>query len=731
MKTAPVFKLGGLLCGLALTSNAATSTILGWNNLGMHCMDSDYSVFTILPPYNTIEAQLIVGGKLVTNGAGYTVTYQAVADPLDWVSADCLQVHNRAIPVEAGSAGARAVVSCGYPYRGIDLAIVDDRWVQLAEREVGEITIRSNTLFTGYYLAPETSEGAFQEGWFRTGDVGYFADGQLYVCDRKKDLIIVGGRNVHPQAIENIAVNVFGQSAGRCAAFGLSDPYLGTEIPVLVIEQRKQLDDAEEQKHIRQVRQQVSDELDIALADVRLVSKGWLVKTTSGKVARAASRKKYLDEGYNHQPEETRLSPDELTLERLQLIVTHLFERVLGINGVGPSDDFLKLGGDSLSALRLFIEIKQRFGQIVSAAEFFQQLTVGHLAVILYRQIGEETTVVPQAPPGLGGVDRQLYPKIKPQPAVLRHGGLKGIKGLLRQKTADLTYKGKVVFMTWLYGQKWAQRVFARDRACLLQQFYALLENPWQSETEAIQCGLICDDPRAIQEQLLNQVFSHRPGYWSLHVDTAHAEQAYQRGKGMILVGRHSGLIHFVRELAVERLKPREFTSIRKAVSFLPEEAKTLQGEELRRLKLPIFLDQLLKCKSILARGGIVLVLPDGYGGLSRGVSLPFHGRMISFKAGFAELAIETGAVVIPVSTAVDVRKGQVTVSFLEPLDIGPFDMGRAERVKGLIRQYAAFLKEEWACCPGIVPLRLKRKHIDSPQLDGETGFKSKKPPGN
>ena len=60
---------------------AATNQILGWNNLGMHCMDSDYSVFSILPPYNTIEAQLIVGGKLVTNGTGYTVTYQAVADP--------------------------------------------------------------------------------------------------------------------------------------------------------------------------------------------------------------------------------------------------------------------------------------------------------------------------------------------------------------------------------------------------------------------------------------------------------------------------------------------------------------------------------------------------------------------------------------------------------------------------------------------------------------------------
>ena len=66
---------------LALPLWAANNQILGWNNLGMHCMDSDYSVFSILPPYNTIEAQLIVGGKLMTNGSGYTVTYQAMADP--------------------------------------------------------------------------------------------------------------------------------------------------------------------------------------------------------------------------------------------------------------------------------------------------------------------------------------------------------------------------------------------------------------------------------------------------------------------------------------------------------------------------------------------------------------------------------------------------------------------------------------------------------------------------
>jgi PKD repeat protein len=73
--------LTALLLLLAFSAHGAASQLLSWNNLGMHCMDSDYSVFSILPPYNTIEAQLMVGGKLVTNGAGYAVTYQAVSDP--------------------------------------------------------------------------------------------------------------------------------------------------------------------------------------------------------------------------------------------------------------------------------------------------------------------------------------------------------------------------------------------------------------------------------------------------------------------------------------------------------------------------------------------------------------------------------------------------------------------------------------------------------------------------
>jgi hypothetical protein len=98
-----------------MAASASTTTVLGWNNLGMHCMDSDYSVFSVLPPYNTIECQLIVGGRLVTNGAGYTVTYQAIADPSGSLNSTSIgkgnyytfvqALYGAAVPPDAGLAG--------------------------------------------------------------------------------------------------------------------------------------------------------------------------------------------------------------------------------------------------------------------------------------------------------------------------------------------------------------------------------------------------------------------------------------------------------------------------------------------------------------------------------------------------------------------------------------------------------------------------------------------------
>jgi fatty-acyl-CoA synthase len=663
---------------------------------------------------------LSVGYGMAENVCGISVTSPGQGLSVDWVSADGLHVQNRALPVEAGSAGARAVASCGYPFRGIDLAILDDQWTHMPERGVGEIAIRSNSLFSGYFRAPEASEGTFRDGWFRTGDIGYVADGQLYVCDRKKDLIIYGGRNVHPHAIENIAAGVFGQYAARCAAFGVSEPQMGTEIPVLLVERRKQLDDAGEQQLIRRVHQLVYDELEINLADVRMVPRGWVEKTTSGKVARAANRRKYLDEYRAPAPQETRLSPDELTPARVLHMVTHLFEIVLGTGGIGPDDDFVNLGGDSLSALRLFIEIEERFGQKIPAAEFFRQPTAGHLATLLCRRMNGDAAAETETPPWLAGGKHQLHQGTKPRSLLLINIVLEKIKGPLGRMAFDFTGKAGLPFLTWLYGQRWAQRIVKRDIVHSLRRFYALLEDPSQNEAEAVQCGLlVSENPGAIRKQLSKEIFSHKQGGWSLQVDVARLKRAYQGGRGVIVVGRHAGqLTRLVTKHAKECVKPNGYSFIGNVAGFLPEGVEAFPKMERWRLKFPIYLDQLLHGIRTLTQGGIVLTLPDGHDGLSRGISLPFHGRMCSFKAGFAELAIETGASVVPVSLAVDFRKKRAHVLFLEPLDNGPADMDPPAHIEGLVRQYTAFLKDEWNRCPGIVPLRLKKLHLDSPPLE-------------
>jgi fatty-acyl-CoA synthase len=165
----------------------------------------------------------------------------------------------------------------------------------LPERSVGEIAIRSNSMLEGYYRQPELSADALRDGWYHTGDMGYLADGELYVTGRKKDLIIVGGKNIYPQDIENLLNDIPGVHAGRTVAFGVVNDRLGTEDVALVAEVDSQ--DADAQAEIaRQIRARVAQTLDVAVRYVHLVDSRWLLKTSSGKVGRAANREKFLQE---------------------------------------------------------------------------------------------------------------------------------------------------------------------------------------------------------------------------------------------------------------------------------------------------------------------------------------------------------------------------------------------------------------------------------------------------
>lgn len=191
------------------------------------------------------------------------------------------------------------IVSCGRPVENCEVQIVGAQREALPERHVGEIIIRSDSMLSGYYHRDDLTRIAIYDGWYFTGDMGYLADGELYVTGRKKDLIIVGGKNIYPQDIENLLNDIQDIHPGRTVAFGVYNDRLGTEdIAVLAEVEHVELLDDEERKAeiIRTIRSRIAQNTETTARHVHLVPPRWLLKTSSGKIARTANREKFLKE---------------------------------------------------------------------------------------------------------------------------------------------------------------------------------------------------------------------------------------------------------------------------------------------------------------------------------------------------------------------------------------------------------------------------------------------------
>jgi acyl-CoA synthetase (AMP-forming)/AMP-acid ligase II len=232
----------------------------------------------------------------------FAVTQGGIGAPatVDAVSQRGLLVDRIARPPQDGEE-AMNMLSCGPPVENAAVRIVDDARAELPERHLGEVMLRSDCMLTEYYHRPDLTAKAFHEGWFLTGDLGYLAGGELYITGRKKDLIIVGGKNVYPQDLELLASEVPGVHPGRVVAFGVYSEEMGTENVVIVAERDSPETAAEGEKGdgeqlAEEIRRRVTRGSDIALRQVRVVDRGWLLKTSSGKIARGANREKYLAE---------------------------------------------------------------------------------------------------------------------------------------------------------------------------------------------------------------------------------------------------------------------------------------------------------------------------------------------------------------------------------------------------------------------------------------------------
>lgn len=211
-------------------------------------------------------------------------------------SAKTLQVDRGAFEaglIRPASDGAPSIqlASCGALIESTEVRIVDDHRQPAATGCIGEIAIRSDTLFAGYNRRSEQTAKALVDGWYYTNDLGFVHDGELYVTGRRDDLILAYGRNYFAHELEAVVNTVDGVRPGRATVFGVESDQIGTcELVVL-------FESADEERVgdlVRAVRGRLEAAAGVQPRYIEAVATGSLIKTTSGKISRSANRDAFV-----------------------------------------------------------------------------------------------------------------------------------------------------------------------------------------------------------------------------------------------------------------------------------------------------------------------------------------------------------------------------------------------------------------------------------------------------
>ena len=213
---------------------------------------------------------------------------------IDSIEPDAFSQEGRAVPCASARPGGKNVlrfVANGKPLPGHEVRVLDGDGRDVAERVQGRIFFRGPSRTAGYYRNPEATRAVINEdGWMDSGDLGYWAGGELFVTGRAKDLIIKAGHNIVPQEIEAAAAEVKGVRRGCVAAFGSPDPSSGTERLVVVAETRETVCETRQQIEA-EIIQRVTAAAGLPPDRIVLAPPQSIPKTSSGKIRRAETRR--------------------------------------------------------------------------------------------------------------------------------------------------------------------------------------------------------------------------------------------------------------------------------------------------------------------------------------------------------------------------------------------------------------------------------------------------------
>ncbi len=270
-------------------------------------------------------------------------------------------------------AGSSRSKTCGIPWPDT-VRIIGDDGRPVGTGEYGEILVGGATVIAGYLNAPELSRTRFLDGWFRTGDVGYFdEDGFLTLIGRKDDLINRGAEKISPVEIDDALMRH--PAVAEAAAFSVPHTRLGEDIAAAVVLRPGMAATPIE------LREYLQDRIASFKVPRRIIIREQLPKGDMGKVVRRQLTKWLSESSPAGVRKEGPQSAQNLPVDNeLVVQLKEIWERLLKISPISLDDDFFDKGGDSLLATEMLVELERFFNQRIPASILFDAPTIGELA---------------------------------------------------------------------------------------------------------------------------------------------------------------------------------------------------------------------------------------------------------------------------------------------------------------------------------------------------------------
>jgi thioester reductase-like protein/FkbH-like protein len=334
--------------------------------------------------------------------ATLAVTAAAIEDPPTQLEVDRAMLEAGRYEQPQPGDEVTTLVSSGRPLPGCEIAIIDPELLTVVgDARVGEICVRGPSVAAGYWGRPVLSRATFElelvgdpgGPWLRTGDLGFIDQGELYVCGRRKDLLIVRGRNLHPHDLERAISDAHSRVRTGCVV-ALATEHEDNEEIVVVAEVRESTGAERLEEIGATTREVLSDGFGVRPLEVVLVQPRSLPKTSSGKLRRSATRDMwrtgrlerlaYVDRGPSHAEAEP---PRDVVEARVLEICAELLEAP----ALTRNDDFFKLGADSVAIASMTAKLEQVLGREIPLGAVFDSPSVAGLAAWL-REDGYDTT---------------------------------------------------------------------------------------------------------------------------------------------------------------------------------------------------------------------------------------------------------------------------------------------------------------------------------------------------